>query len=120
MLVRSPVDSSDLCVGADNYVAGRNRILPVIGVRQIGLDDPDVGMQSSQDRGVGGVFVDRNNVSVMARLETRDQVLADETGRAGNGDAWRHPLPLQIFSRWKTKRGRCRMIIMIGHQNQGV
>ena len=28
--------------------------------------------------------------------------------------------PFQIFSRWKTKRGRCRMIIMIGHQNQGV
>ena len=94
LLVRSPVDPSNLCVGADNYFAGRNRILPVIGARQIGLDDPDVGMQSSQDRGVDGVFVDSNNVSVLACLETRDQVLADETGRASNGDAWRHPLPL--------------------------
>ena len=44
----------------------RDGILPAVGIREIGLDDLDVGMQSAQDRGVGGVLVDRDDLGVAA------------------------------------------------------
>ena len=77
-------------------------------------------MQPAQDRGVGRMLVDRHDVGEAARLQPRDQVLADQPGRAGDDDLAGRRHGVQIFSRRNTNHGTWRMIVMIGHQNQGV
>lgn len=112
------LQSADLRVREHDDVGIRHRGLPVIVAGKIGLDHGDVRVQAAQDRGVGLVLVERDDVGIAARLQARDQVLPDQAGGAGDRDLDRRAH--QIFSRRNTNQGRWRMIIMISHQNHGV
>ncbi len=83
---RGGVEPADLRMREDHHVGAGDRRLPAIGSRQIGLDHRDVGMQPPQDRGVGGMLVDRHDVDEAPRLQPRDQILPDESGRTGERD----------------------------------
>jgi hypothetical protein len=95
--VGNSINPANLGVCTDDHITGCDSLLPAVSASEIGLDDPDVGVQPSQDRSVGGMFVDCHDVSVLMRLQTQNKVLADETGGAGNRNRWRHPLSLLPF-----------------------
>ena len=83
---RRLVEAADLRMRQDHDVGVGDRRLPAVVARKIGLDHGDVRMQPAQDRGVGAVLVERDDVAVPARLQSRDQVLPDEPGGAGERD----------------------------------
>ena len=64
--------------------------LPRSRLRQVRVDDRDIRMQAAQQSRIGRMLVDRDDIAIAARLETRDQVLADQPGRPGDGDFRRH------------------------------
>src|SRR4029077_4764078 len=86
--VRNSIHPANLRVRTDDHVTGCDGLLPVVSASQIGLDNPDVWMQLSQDGSVGGMFVDCHDVFVLVCLQTRNKVLADETGRTSNCNSW--------------------------------
>jgi protein-disulfide isomerase len=54
-------------------------LLPWAGCGQVGFHDAQLGMQLTQDGDILGVLVDGNDLVAGIKLETRDQVLADQT-----------------------------------------
>jgi hypothetical protein len=62
--------------------------LPRILGREIGLDYAYARMGDSEDRGVRRVFVDTGDRAKAAAQKARHQILADQTGGAGDDDAF--------------------------------
>ena len=60
--------------------------LPFTALGDVGKDGPHLGMQPAQDAEVVLVLVDRDEVGVTLRFQFDDEVLADQTGRAGKYD----------------------------------
>ena len=59
-------------------------VLPWAGLGEVGVDDAQVGVQTAQRLGVGGVLVDGDELAEILLLKPRDEVLADETGSPGD------------------------------------
>jgi len=82
LVICSAINPSDL--------GARTRSRHKLQLTPIGLNDINIGMQSTQDRRVGRMLINGNDRLVPLRFKTRAEVLADEAGRTGDRNSRRH------------------------------
>ena len=105
---------ADLCLVDHNGIGSGKGVRPGTVAGEIRFHNVNLGMQPTQHPRVGRMLVYPDEFDVRLFLQSRDEVLSDQS--CGTRD---HDFHVQISMRLKTRTGRFRMISMAYRQNHG-